>query len=88
MIDVAGDERHLDRARWRSRRGILELDLMLTSFARSRYPELAAADQSAYRRLLEAEDWRLWDWLQGEPPPAELARIVALVARCRAEGGP
>ena len=79
MLDML-DERHFDRALWRSRRGMLELDLLLVDFARRRYPDLNQADQAAYQRLLEQDDWVVWDWLQRQLPPlAEYARIVELV---------
>ena len=79
------DERHLDRALWRSRRGMLELDMLLVDFARRRYPHLAPADQAAYQSLLALDDWLLWDWLQGQAAPAdEFARIVALIAKFNA----
>ena len=67
------------QVRWRSRRGMLELDLLLTKFAEQRYPLLDDADQATYRRLLAHDDWQLWDWLQGELPAPDLARIVGLV---------
>ena len=74
------DARHLDRALWRSRRGMLELDLLLVDFARHRYPKLSMEDQAAYQRLLELDDWLVWDWLQGQVPPrAEFARIIDLI---------
>ena len=72
--------RHHDRALWRSRRGMLELDILLVGFARARYPHLSRAEQDAYHELLGCDDWRIWDWLQGEEPPPELATIVGLVA--------
>lgn len=72
--------KHWRQVRWRSRRGMLELDLLLTKFAAQRYPLLDDADQAAYRHLLTHDDWQLWDWLQGQPPARDLARIVHLVA--------
>ena len=75
------DERHLDRALWRSRRGMLELDMLLVDFARRCYPQLAAADQAAYQRLLALDDWLLWDWLQGQATPTdEFVRVVELIS--------
>lgn len=74
------DGRELRRARWRSRRGMLELDLFLVPFAEHRYPDLTPADRAAYRHLLEREDWEILDWLrQDSAPPPDLARIVELV---------
>lgn len=89
------DDRHLQRALWRSRRGMLELDLLLVRFAERRYRHLAATDQRAYLELLRLDDWVIWDWLQqawaapasntdhsaaGCAAPAHLARVVGLVA--------
>ena len=73
------DARHWERARWRSRRGMLELDLLLADFVRERYPQLGTADQADYRRLLARDDWELRSWLQGETPAPGLARITGLV---------
>ncbi len=70
----------MERALWRSRRGMLELDLLLTAFARDGYPALAEEDQGAYQDLLDRDDWLVWDWLQREvSPPVPLARIVDLI---------
>ena len=72
--------RDLERVLWRSRRGMLELDLLLVDFARTRYPHLDEAQQQAYRELLEEDDWVLLDWLRGRAiPEARFAGIVATV---------
>lgn len=69
-----------ERVLWRSRRGMLELDLLLVDFARARYPLLPSTDQRAYQRLLGLEDLVIWDWLQrrSKPTPA-FGRIVDLI---------
>ena len=83
MLDV----RHLERALWRSRRGMLELDLLLVDFARRGYPRLSEADKAAYQNLLAEDDWRLWDWLQGQAPPlVAFARIVDLIRAFNQDG--
>ena len=84
----AGDDVNVQRALWRSRRGMLELDLLLLRFAERSYRRLSAADQRAYLELLRLDDWVIWDWLQRARAPAasddhappRLARIVALIA--------
>lgn len=48
---------------WASRRGMLELDIVLEPFARNRYTALDADAQRSYRALLECEDQQLFDWL-------------------------
>ena len=51
-----------NRVIWHSRRGMLELDLMLEPFVKKCYPTLDPAMQALYRRLLESEDQDLFDW--------------------------
>ena len=72
-----GDEHECHRVLWRSRRGMLELDLLLVEFARERYPRLPASQREAYRQLLDAEDALIWDWLQCRvTPPSRLTSVV------------
>ncbi len=86
-MSEGNDEGHFQRVLWHSRRGMLELDLLLVEFARRRYPLLSKADRSAYRGLLELEDPVLHEWLQGRraPVPA-FARIVELVRAFHSPG--
>jgi len=80
------DDRQLDRVLWRSRRGMLELDLLLVNFAKARYPLLATGDQGAYRCLLGLDDPTIWDWLQRRSQPsARFVRIVDLIVAFTAE---
>ena len=67
-----------NRIRWHSRRGMLELDLVLEPFARHRYRHLSGRDQGRYRALLQCEDRELFAWLLGRvrPRDEELAAIV------------
>ncbi len=72
------------RILWRSRRGMLELDLFLVPFAERCYANLTLADRAAYRTLLECDDWEILDWLRRDSAPApHLARIVELVREAR-----
>ena len=81
------DDRQFDRVLWRSRRGMLELDLVLVDFVRARYALLPCAEQAAYRGLLDQDDWTVWEWLQRRAtPPAAYARIVENIAAFRAAG--
>lgn len=67
-----------NRLCWQSRRGMLELDLVLEPFVKHRYLELDARDQGRYKRLLESEDQDLFSWFMGRirPQDEELADIV------------
>lgn len=65
MSDV-NDLKHIY---WRSRRGMLELELKLVPFVRDHFASLTEAEQSAYEAMLAEEDWQLFDWLQGRETP-------------------
>jgi antitoxin CptB len=60
-----------NRLCWHSRRGMLELDLVLGPFVEQCYPQLPAADQQRYRQLLECEDQDLFSWFLGRVVPQE-----------------
>ena len=67
----------LERARWRSRRGLLELELLLKPFAAERLAEAGAARLDDYEALLTHDDLDVHEWLMRRAdPPAELAAIV------------
>ncbi|MCZ6831772.1 MAG: succinate dehydrogenase assembly factor 2 [Gammaproteobacteria bacterium] len=67
-----------NRLCWHSRRGMLELDLMLGPFVNQHYPLLSAEKKARYRRLLACEDQDLFAWFLGraKPQDEELADIV------------
>lgn len=75
------DKAEFNRLYWHSRRGMLEIDVMLIPFTKTRYKSLAKTDQLAYRELLNCEDQEIWEWLRGfeVPERPDLARIVDLV---------
>ena len=70
-----------NRSYWRSRRGLLELDLLLPPFVKARFDALTDAQRSALARLLACEDQDIWDWFQqrSAPDDAELAELVELI---------
>lgn len=69
------------RLRWQCRRGMLELDEILSRYLERCYVGAEAADQLAFRRLLAVEDPVLNAWLLGGVAPADptFVRIVTLV---------
>ena len=75
------DEVEIRRLWWRSRRGMLELDLLFMPFIEQRFAGLNAMDQEVYRRLLEEDDPTLMDWCAGRAVPADAgyARIVMML---------
>lgn len=75
------DEDQLRCLKWRSRRGMLELDVLLEPFTNEALPELSEADQQTYVKLLECEDPDLFSWfMTGQrPADAELSKMVDMV---------
>ena len=49
-----------NRLMWASRRGMLELDLMLQPFVEKHYDQLDQTDQQLFQELLELEDQQLF----------------------------
>ena len=70
-----------NRVLWHSRRGMLELDLVLEPYVKFAYPGLNLAEQALYRKLLECEDQDLFDWFMGKKvvPEDDLSSIVQLI---------
>lgn len=73
----------MHRLRWASRRGMLELDLVLLPFLENIYPTLSDEDQSLFQRLLESEDQDLFSWFlrKSDPDDSELLKIVEIIRR-------
>jgi len=71
-------ELELNRMRWRSRRGMLELDLLLLPFFDEEFRQLPESEQQAFLRLLEQDDPDLLLWFsrKGESEDAELQQLV------------
>ena len=70
-----------NRLFWGSRRGMLELDLVLMPFLENVYPTLAQADKELYWKLLECEDQDMFAWFlrREDPEDSDLKRIVTIV---------
>ena len=66
----------LQKIYWRSRRGMLELDLLLAPFTLEAYAGLSAEDQSRYRQLLDCEDQDLFAWLMRRETAADRQPII------------
>lgn len=58
---VGKGDKNLERVRWRCRRGMLELDIVLTRFVEQRYPQLDDDQRAAFDELLDLPDTELWD---------------------------
>jgi antitoxin CptB len=74
------------RLRWRSRRGLLENDLILTRFLDRHEATLTDEEVDAFSRLMELSDNDLMDLLLARKQPegdADLPHVHALLLRLR-----
>jgi antitoxin CptB len=73
----------INRMRWASRRGMLELDLVLEPFVATRYAELDERDRQRFQQLMTCEDQDLFAWFMGreKPEDQELEAIVSKVLK-------
>ena len=70
-----------DRIRWRCRRGLLELDLVLERFLQQRFDGLDAGDRRLFDELLDEPDNELLDLALGRAEPAPRYRAVVEMLR-------
>jgi len=70
-----------DRIRWRCRRGLLELDLVLQRFLERRFEALEPDDRRLFDELLDAPDNDLLDMALGRAEPAPRYRAVVEMLR-------
>jgi antitoxin CptB len=65
------------KLRWRCRRGMKELDILLTRYVDERYGSASAEEQQAFQGLLETQDPVIYAYCLGqEPPPEHLAALI------------
>ena len=80
------DPHNRARLRWRSRRGLLENDIMLTRFLDANEETMTDDEVDAYTRLMDLTDNDLMDLLLARKEPAgevDLPQVHALLARLR-----
>ncbi|MDR3413657.1 MAG: succinate dehydrogenase assembly factor 2 [Formivibrio sp.] len=77
------DEVELKRMVWRSRRGLLELDLQLTGFVRDVLPTLKEEEQEVFRDLLLVSDNDFLEYLNGKTVCPD-TRLASMIERIRA----
>ena len=71
----------LNRLYWHSRRGMLELDVLLVPFTKEVYATFDKVDRDLYVRLLECEDQDMFGWFmeRNESQDPELQRMVRMI---------
>lgn len=74
-----------NRLLWASRRGMLELDLILRPFIEDVYDTLTKDDQLRFEVLLECEDQELFMWFMRREIPVDfnMQRIVKIIRDSR-----
>lgn len=78
LSDSPGNSATLARLRWRCRRGMLELDLLLREFLQHGYNDLDRSGRAAFATLLEYPDAVLLELLmaRANSTDPEIRRVV------------
>ncbi|MCB1976961.1 MAG: succinate dehydrogenase assembly factor 2 [Nitrosomonas sp.] len=76
--------KEFERARWRCRRGMLELDIILQRFMDAHYCQLSADELQQFDRLLILPDNDLWDLICARETLREesLMPVLSLLQKC------
>ena len=69
------------RLRWRCRRGMLELDLVLAQFLQRHWLQLTAPQLAEFDALLDLPDQSLWGVLRDERVSA--SAVISLLRTCQ-----
>lgn len=74
-------QEEFNRLFWHSRRGMLELDVLLVPFLKEVYRDLDPEDQARYQKLLTCEDTDMFQWFMQKsvPQDPDLAKIVHMI---------
>ncbi len=74
----------LGRLRWRCRRGMKELDVLLSRYVNERFAAAPEPERLAFERLLESADPLIHAYFLGQVPvPADLQSLVERITAIR-----
>ncbi|EMP57209.1 hypothetical protein MSNKSG1_01263 [Marinobacter santoriniensis NKSG1] len=78
---TSSDDPDFKRLWWHSRRGMLELDVLLVPFVEQVYRDLDPEDQARYHKLLSCEDTDMFEWFmqRSRPDDPDLQQIVDMI---------
>ena len=81
----AGEGRERARLRWRCRRGMKELDLVLLRYLEQDYEAASPADRAAFARILDLQAPELFGYLVGRAVPTDdhLRHVLARIRHDR-----
>jgi antitoxin CptB len=73
----------LARLKWRCRRGMRELDVLLQRYLEERYPSAPEQEQRAFEALLELPDPDLFSYVvkRAQPSDPHLIDVIAWITR-------
>jgi antitoxin CptB len=73
------DTQRVYTLRWRCRRGMKELDVLLTRYLERDYYKVPAPQRQAFEALLELPDPEILDYILGRktPPNREMSLVIA-----------
>jgi len=76
-------EAEIARLRWRCRRGMRELDVMLTRYLDRVWPTASPAERAAFTELVTMQDPDLFGYLVGRnvPPEEQQRAVIACIRR-------
>ena len=75
----------ISRLRWLCRRGMKELDVLLSRYLEERFPDASEAEQQSFRDLLDMQDPTIFAMLLGreESSDAGISSLVGELTRMR-----
>jgi antitoxin CptB len=69
------------KLRWRCRRGMKELDILLTRYLDDRYDTASPGEQHAFQELLDTQDPLIFAYCLGsQRPPEHLVDLIGQIA--------
>lgn len=80
-----GEAARLNRLRWRCRRGMRELDVLLGRYLDERWPRADEAERAAFEALLDWPDPEIVDLClrRAESPSAAFSQLLGQLTECR-----
>jgi antitoxin CptB len=80
---VTTPEVNMSRLRWRCRRGMRELDVMLTRYLDRAWATASSAERAAFVQLVDLQDPDLFGYLVGRTTPVEETQraVIACIRR-------
>ena len=69
---------------WRCRRGMKELDFIMTRYLNHAFPTMTNQDKIQFNAFLQRQDMLLWSWLNGKVTPKDQSTVRLVKDICAA----